>query len=40
MPVNERTIRLAVLQIRTETDYDRTMEKASRMLAEAAAGLT
>ena len=38
MPVNEQKLRLAVLQIRTETDYDQTMEKAHRMLAEAAAG--
>ena len=36
MPVNEQTIRLAVLQLRTETDYAQTMEKARRMLAEAA----
>ena len=38
MPVNKQTIRLAVLQLRTETDYAETMEKARRMLAEAAAG--
>lgn len=36
MPVNEQTIRLAVLQLRTETDCDMTMDKARRMLGEAA----
>ena len=36
MPVNEQTIRLAVVQLRTETDYAQTMEKARRMLGEAA----
>jgi predicted amidohydrolase len=34
--MSEPTIRLAVLQLRTETDYALTMEKAHRMLAEAA----
>ncbi len=34
MPVSN-TLRLAVLQLRTETDYDETMKKARRMLAEA-----
>ena len=33
--MSEPTIRLAVLQLRTETDYALTMEKAHRMLAEA-----
>ena len=37
MPVKEQTLRLAVLQLRTETDYDETMAKARRMLADAAA---
>ena len=36
--MNDRSIRIAVLQLRTETDYDLTMEKARHMLAEAAAG--
>ena len=35
--MNTDTIRLAVLQLRTETDYEQTMEKAHAMLAEAAA---
>ena len=35
--MNTDTIRLAVLQLRTETDYEQTMEKARAMLAEAAA---
>ena len=34
--MNENTIRLAVLQLRTETDYTATMDKAHRMLLEAA----
>lgn len=38
MPVSEQKIRLAVLQLRTETDYGQTMEKARRMLGEAAEG--
>ena len=37
MPVNDHMLHLAVLQLRTETDYGTTMEKAHRMLAEAAA---
>jgi len=35
MPVNN-TLRLAVLQLRTELNYDATMDKAHAMLAEAA----
>lgn len=35
--MSESKIRLAILQLRTETDYNETMEKAHRMLAEAAA---
>ncbi len=33
----ENTLKLAVLQLRTEMDYDATMEKARRMLMDAAA---
>lgn len=35
--MNENTISLAVIQLRTETDYDATMQKARRLLAEASA---
>ena len=35
--MSDSKIRLAILQLRTETDYNETMEKAHRMLAEAAA---
>ena len=38
MPLNKQKLRLAVLQLRTETDYAQTMEKARRMLCDAAEG--
>ena len=34
--MNDKTISLAVIQLRTETDYETTMEKARRMLSQAA----
>ena len=34
--MSEQTMHLAVLQLRTETDYEATMDKAQRMLLAAA----
>ena len=34
--MSEQTMHLAVLQLRTETDYEATMDKAHRMLLAAA----